>query len=384
MTEPLPVTAIGCARPRGRRRARRPSPETRDALVIGPGLGQEPPVREFVRDVLRAYAGAGASWTRTGSTPWPHPSASRAPRTRCGASAPIVVTPHPGEMARLVGRPDGRGPAAPARDRARLRRGDGRGRGAEGPAHDRGAAGRRGLRQPDRQSRAWPPAAPGDVLSGIIGALLARGLDGWTAAVAGVYLHGAAGDDAAVRRWRGVAGRGDILDSIPEVLRRLRPGSAPRDRGGRSFVASSRDPSAETEQLAADLAARFRGGEVVLLVGELGAGKTAFVRGLARGLGLRSRGGREPDLRAAHRLSGAAHAAPRRPLPPGRQRRRARARPRGAARAARRAGRRVGGAPGASRRGPRVHRVQLEHAGEDERRITIEEPASVRRRAWRC
>ena len=37
--------------------------------------------------------------------------------------------------------------------------------------------------------------------------------------------------------------------------------------------------------LAESLAASFRGGEVVLLSGELGAGKTAFVRGLARGLG---------------------------------------------------------------------------------------------------
>ena len=42
---------------------------------------------------------------------------------------------------------------------------------------------------------------------------------------------------------------------------------------------------AETAAVAADLASRFRGGEVVLLTGELGAGKTAFVRGLARGLG---------------------------------------------------------------------------------------------------
>ena len=43
--------------------------------------------------------------------------------------------------------------------------------------------------------------------------------------------------------------------------------------------------SAETEELAAGLAAGFSGGEVVLLSGELGAGKTTFVRGLARGLG---------------------------------------------------------------------------------------------------
>jgi tRNA threonylcarbamoyladenosine biosynthesis protein TsaE len=41
----------------------------------------------------------------------------------------------------------------------------------------------------------------------------------------------------------------------------------------------------ETAEVAREIAASFRGGEVVLLTGELGAGKTAFVRGLARGLG---------------------------------------------------------------------------------------------------
>lgn len=42
---------------------------------------------------------------------------------------------------------------------------------------------------------------------------------------------------------------------------------------------------AETMALAARLAAEFKGGEVLLLSGDLGAGKTAFVRGLALGLG---------------------------------------------------------------------------------------------------
>jgi len=41
----------------------------------------------------------------------------------------------------------------------------------------------------------------------------------------------------------------------------------------------------ETAEIARGLGERFTGGEVVLLFGELGAGKTAFVKGLAHGLG---------------------------------------------------------------------------------------------------
>ena len=43
---------------------------------------------------------------------------------------------------------------------------------------------------------------------------------------------------------------------------------------------------AETEALAAEMGRTMRGSEVVLLTGELGSGKTAFVRGLARGIGI--------------------------------------------------------------------------------------------------
>ena len=45
----------------------------------------------------------------------------------------------------------------------------------------------------------------------------------------------------------------------------------------------------ETEALGAELAVRLEPGDVVAFTGDLGAGKTAFVRGLARGLGIPDR-----------------------------------------------------------------------------------------------
>jgi tRNA threonylcarbamoyladenosine biosynthesis protein TsaE len=50
-------------------------------------------------------------------------------------------------------------------------------------------------------------------------------------------------------------------------------------------VVETNDPS-ETEALGAELAADLRDGDVVLVQGELGSGKTTFVRGAARALGV--------------------------------------------------------------------------------------------------
>ena len=47
--------------------------------------------------------------------------------------------------------------------------------------------------------------------------------------------------------------------------------------------------AAETEALGERLARQLQGGEVIAFTGDLGAGKTAFTRGLARGLGITDR-----------------------------------------------------------------------------------------------
>lgn len=45
----------------------------------------------------------------------------------------------------------------------------------------------------------------------------------------------------------------------------------------------------ETQKMARDLAATLQGGELIVLIGDLGAGKTTFVQGLAEGLGVTAR-----------------------------------------------------------------------------------------------
>jgi NAD(P)H-hydrate epimerase len=64
----------------------------------------------------------------------------------------------------------------------------------------------------------------GDVLAGMIGALLARGTEAWAAACAGVYLHGAAGDAAVERMGQESLVAMDVVDALPDAFRRVRDG----------------------------------------------------------------------------------------------------------------------------------------------------------------
>jgi NAD(P)H-hydrate epimerase len=86
----------------------------------------------------------------------------------------------------------------------------------------------------------------GDVLAGIIGALLAQGLRPADAARLGVYLHGMAGD--AVRERLGDAGllASDLPDAIPTARKRL-AAVADRLRPGKRLGFAVREPSGVTD-----------------------------------------------------------------------------------------------------------------------------------------
>jgi NAD(P)H-hydrate epimerase len=62
----------------------------------------------------------------------------------------------------------------------------------------------------------------GDVLTGVLGAFLARGLEPGAALRASVYLHGSAGDVAAERVGEESLVARDVIEAIPEAFARLR------------------------------------------------------------------------------------------------------------------------------------------------------------------
>jgi NAD(P)H-hydrate epimerase len=126
--------------------------------------------------------------------------------------ADLVLTPHLGELARLTG-----GDALDRLDAARSLA-----RTTSAVALVKGT--RTVIAEPGGLARINPTGTPalatagtGDVLTGVIGALLARGLDPFAAAWAGAYLHGLAGILAASDGGEGVLA-GDVADLLPAAV----------------------------------------------------------------------------------------------------------------------------------------------------------------------
>ena len=189
----------------------------RDAVALGPGLGLDEDTQALARALIFDFeqpmvVDADALTALAGHLD----------RLR-GARAARCLTPHPGEMARMLGVSIAdvqRDRIATARQFATA---------FETPVVLKGATSVIGL--PDGTVLLNPTGNPGmasggtgDVLSGVLGAFLARGLEPAAALTAGVYLHGLAGDVAAERLGQESLVAGDVIEALPEAFRRVGAG----------------------------------------------------------------------------------------------------------------------------------------------------------------
>jgi len=186
-----------------------------DVLLLGPGLSQAEGVRDAVGHIIASVPGdvracvvdADALNCLSQQAGWQEM-----------LRRPSVLTPHPGEMARLLGSTV----AAVQDDRLNTAM---------------GAAARWGqtvvlkgahtvVASPDGRGAVSPHANPllasagtGDVLAGAIAGLLAQGVAPFDAAGCGVYLHGLAAEEAGEELGdRGLLA-GDLLPALPRAIR---------------------------------------------------------------------------------------------------------------------------------------------------------------------
>jgi hydroxyethylthiazole kinase-like uncharacterized protein yjeF len=181
------------------------------AGVLGPGLGRDPGSVELTREAVAAIV-APLVLDADGLNAFAGEAARIAAR-----KAPTVLTPHEGELGRLLDRPAGEVGAhrlASARELARVAGAVVVLKGDDSIVTDGERIAVNALSAP-----ALATAGTGDVLSGIVAALLARGLEPFAAACAGVLAHARAGRDAArqVGSAESVIAT-DVIDSIPVAL----------------------------------------------------------------------------------------------------------------------------------------------------------------------
>jgi hydroxyethylthiazole kinase-like uncharacterized protein yjeF len=185
--------------------------------VIGPGLGRDSSTWRLVVD-LAVHARCPLVIDADGLN-----ALAESPRSKGKLGKTRVLTPHPGELARLTGRTV----EVIGADRTQAARKAAKDWGAivvlKGAhtvvAHPDGR-----LSEDPHEVPALATGGTGDVLSGIIGGLIAQGSDPYVAAVTGVYIHAAAGRHISQRLGDSGLLAGDLLLEIPQVMNVLRQG----------------------------------------------------------------------------------------------------------------------------------------------------------------
>lgn len=213
MTRPLPESAAGVLGDKAREPLQQMA-AAYDAVLLGPGLGRASEtgelIRRFVKEVKKpCVLDADALFAFVGHT-----------RDLASLSAPVILTPHLGEMAVLSGI------TIPALRDDLI------------PLCRKAAAAWRAIlvvksectivALPDGRvfltstgNAGMATAGTGDVLAGTIAGLIKQTASLEDAALLGVYLHGAAGDLAAEERAEGLLA-GDLLDKLPLARKYLK------------------------------------------------------------------------------------------------------------------------------------------------------------------
>ena len=188
--------------------------ERKDALLFGPGIGVTTATQNSLRWLLRNL-----------DLPWVIDAdglnnlALEIGRLRHAKTAP-VLTPHPGEMARLIGKST----ADVNADRVEIARAFA----VEHRCHLVLKGARTVIATAEGNVFINPTGNPGmasggmgDVLAGILSALLGQGFTAASAMKLGVYLHGFVGDRVAAARGEVGLIASDIIDGLPEGMRAL-------------------------------------------------------------------------------------------------------------------------------------------------------------------
>jgi hydroxyethylthiazole kinase-like uncharacterized protein yjeF len=210
MTEPLPDAGSGYLSSDALK-AIRQLLKGKTALALGPGISTQPQVQELLVELIPRVS-VPQVIDADGIT-----AVASRPDILKECKSSVVLTPHPGEMARLIDST----PQKVQDDRIGV---------AKAFATTYNCivvlkGNRTVIATPDEKIYINPTGNPGmasggvgDVLTGIIGGLMAQGLSPLDAALWGVYLHGMAGDLAVQTIGEISLIAGDIIDYIPRAL----------------------------------------------------------------------------------------------------------------------------------------------------------------------
>jgi len=209
-TKPLPETEEHTLSPEGKQQILDLS-EKYDVVAIGPGLSTNPETKSLVlwllqmldRPVVLDADGINAVDNDLYALE----------RTR----KEIVLTPHPGEMARLLGLPSAQD-VQKSRMKIAMKFADKEGIVLVLKGHRTLVTDSEQIYINSTGNPGMATAGSGDVLTGIIGALIGQGLEAFEAAQLGAYLHGRAGDIAAKRLGQMAMIATDIVDALPRAL----------------------------------------------------------------------------------------------------------------------------------------------------------------------